>query len=61
MVVFEVIGRVEWRCVRAFMIAAGEKGWASLGPTRGCGLYSPGEIALAWLTGKKGAGVTLLH
>ena len=39
------------------MIAAGRKGWVSLGPTRGLSLYNPGEITLAWLTGKKGAGI----
>lgn len=38
------------------MIAAGRKGVGVSGANSRSCLYTPGEITLAWLTGKKGAG-----
>ncbi|AOF98808.1 hypothetical protein BSY18_4083 (plasmid) [Blastomonas sp. RAC04] len=46
MVVFEVIGRLMQRFVRAFMIAAERNRWTSLSPKRGLTLYKPDEIVL---------------
>lgn len=44
MVVFEVIGQLKQRGVRAFMIAAERNGWTSLCPKRGLTLYFSDEI-----------------
>jgi hypothetical protein len=44
MVVFEVIGRLRQRFVRAFMIAAERNRWTSLSPKRGLTLYKADEI-----------------
>tara|TARA_R110000868_G_scaffold25879_2_gene100370 strand:+ start:125 stop:283 length:159 start_codon:yes stop_codon:yes gene_type:complete len=44
MVVFEVIGRLMQRFVRAFMIAAERNRWTSLSPKRGFSLYLADEI-----------------
>lgn len=46
MVVFEVIGPLWQRLVRAFMIAAERNRWTSLSPKRGLTLYIPDEIVL---------------
>lgn len=47
MVVFEVIGRLRQRFVRAFMIAAERNRWTSLSPKRGLTLYKADEIVLS--------------
>lgn len=44
MVVFEVIGQLKQRGVRAFMIAAERNRWTSLSPKRGLTLYLADEI-----------------
>jgi hypothetical protein len=46
MVVFEVIGQLCQRYVRAFMIAAERNRWTSLSPKRGLTLYFSDEIVL---------------
>jgi len=46
MVVFEVIGQLKQRFVRAFMIAAERNRWTSLCPKRGLTLYFSDEIVL---------------
>lgn len=57
MVVFEVIGRLRQRLVRAFMIAAEWNRWTSMSPNRGLALYNEHEIVRVWLSRQETLGL----